>query len=80
LNTNSESFNFSEYDDFYNDNFDSQLDEFFGGWDEDDTNSESSEGDSIEEDFVDDNQDFVPFVEHENEERWGCLLCMNNES
>jgi len=47
------------------------LDEFFGEWD--DAQGESAEVDddsSIEEDFVDDDQDFIPFVEHENEERW----------
>lgn len=38
----SESFNFSEYDDFYNENFDSHLDELFAESGESDTNSSSS--------------------------------------
>lgn len=40
--TRSESFNFSEYDDFYNENFDSHLDELFAESGESDTNSSSS--------------------------------------
>ncbi|XP_035709385.1 agrin isoform X4 [Folsomia candida] len=72
-----ESFNFSDYDDFYNDNFDSQLDELFGEWSEDEVDAttdnpnpaveEAGEEDLSDLDFVDDNEEFVPLVEHDDD-------------
>lgn len=83
----SESFNFSEYDDFYNENFDSHLDELFAESGESDTNSSSSayeidvneplgaseeDVDDIDDmDFVDDDEEFIPLLEEELAERFG---------
>lgn len=83
----SESFNFSEYDDFYNENFDSHLDELFAESGESDTNSSSSayeidvneplgaseeDVDDIDDmDFVDDDEEFIPLLEEELTERFG---------
>ena len=76
-----ESFNFSDYDNFYNDNFDSQLDELFGVSDSDDpdldVNASTNEGlqQSIGDDFIDFedldvDSEFVPLLEHEFVERF----------
>ncbi len=70
----SESFNLSDYDEFYNENFDSQLDELFLFGEGSTTDDENTNPDELEEnsddlssfDFVDENEDFVPFVEHDD--------------
>ncbi len=65
----SEAFNFSDYDEFYNDHFDSQLDELFGGVD---SKLESLSEDNDDGDFpdvMDESDDFVPLLDQDFIER-----------
>lgn len=73
----SESFNFSEYDDFYNENFDSHLDELFAESGESDTNNNSSSSayeidvnepiGASQEDGEEDEDDDVDFVDDDED-------------
>jgi len=70
----SESFNFSDYDDFYNDNFDSQLDELFEDVEVNSTLSNSTNtnndegGDGLHYDSEDDDEvDFFYDIDDDEE-------------